>query len=202
MPTSLVLSNDQIAINSIRSAGAAQLILAPGNGYTGGHSWNQSAAGDAPNSEYLYKLFDPLFNTAIDIHEYLDEDFSGTHDECDQPGPANLAFVTGWLKKYGLKGFVSEFGGGRNQNCYNYLGDLLSYLAANDVYIGWTAWAAGPIWGTFRSCCGDDSGNLEPGTESINGTVLQPGGFVSQWKYGIEPHVPSNLKRSGTSGLS
>jgi hypothetical protein len=36
---------------------------------TGGHSWNQSAGGDAPSSEYLYKIVDPINNTAIDIHE-------------------------------------------------------------------------------------------------------------------------------------
>ena len=35
MPTSLILANDQAAINGIRAAGANQLILAPGNQYTG-----------------------------------------------------------------------------------------------------------------------------------------------------------------------
>lgn len=34
MPTSLVLSNNQAAINGIRKAGAKNLILAPGNAYT------------------------------------------------------------------------------------------------------------------------------------------------------------------------
>ena len=53
MPTSLVLQNDQAAINGIRASGAKQLIIAPGNGYTGGHSWNQSAQGDEPSANYL-----------------------------------------------------------------------------------------------------------------------------------------------------
>ncbi len=35
MATSLVLQNDQAAIDGIRASGAQQLILAPGNGYTG-----------------------------------------------------------------------------------------------------------------------------------------------------------------------
>jgi len=35
MPTSLVLTNDQAAIDGIRESGAKQLIIAPGNGYTG-----------------------------------------------------------------------------------------------------------------------------------------------------------------------
>jgi len=35
MATSLIVTNNQAAINGIRAAGANQLILAPGNGYTG-----------------------------------------------------------------------------------------------------------------------------------------------------------------------
>ena len=66
MPTSLVLQNDQAAINGIRASGAKQLIIAPGNGYTGGHSWTQASQGDAPSSDYLYMICDPLNNTAID----------------------------------------------------------------------------------------------------------------------------------------
>ena len=69
MPTSLVLQNDQYAVDGIRAAGATQLILAPGNGYTGGHSWTQASQGDDPSSDYLYKLHDPLRNTAIEVHE-------------------------------------------------------------------------------------------------------------------------------------
>lgn len=68
MDTSLILANDQAAINGIRSAGATQLIIAPGNGFTGGHSWNQSAGGQ-PSSDFMFMLQDPLNNTAIDIHE-------------------------------------------------------------------------------------------------------------------------------------
>ena len=104
MPTSLVLQNDQAAINGIRRAGATQLILAPGNGYTGGHSWFQYTCSDCePSSEYLYQIKDPLRNTAIDIHEYLDYDFSGQHQACTQPAPSNLANLTTWLAQHNLK---------------------------------------------------------------------------------------------------
>jgi len=103
MPTSLVLQNNQAAIAAIRTAGAKQLIIAPGNGYTGGQTWLQSFRGDEPSGNYLYKISDPLNNTAIDIHEYLDTDFSGVHSVCNQSSLVNLAGVTGWLKQYGLK---------------------------------------------------------------------------------------------------
>lgn len=67
MPTSLVLKNDQAAINGIRASGAKQMILAPGNGYTGGHSWNQSAGGDAPSADYMYMIRDPINNTVSQL---------------------------------------------------------------------------------------------------------------------------------------
>jgi hypothetical protein len=104
---------------------------------TGGHSWTSSAAeqGDDPSSEWLYKLVDPIKNTAIEVHEYLDVDWSGGHDYCYNPGPEDLAPLTAWLKKYGLKAIVAEFGSGQNQRCYGFIADMLNYLAANDEYI-------------------------------------------------------------------
>jgi len=200
MPTDLILRNNQAAIDGIRQAGAPQLILAPGNGFTGGHAWTQTsgAAGDAPSSEFMNMLKDPLKNTAIDVHEYLDVDFSGSHDECTQPGPSNLAPLTAWLQQNNLKAVVSEFGGGNNQNCFQFIDDMLTYLTANDVYIGWAIWAAGPIWGTNSPCCGADTGSLEPGNLNDLG---QPNAFQTVWAQAIRPNIPTTLKRNGVSSL-
>ncbi|KAL5525491.1 hypothetical protein ACEPAG_6827 [Sanghuangporus baumii] len=224
MSTELILQNNQAAIDGIRSTGAQQLILAPGNGFTGGHSWTQTtgANGDAPSSDFMNQLVDPLNNTAIDIHEvnqlsfslvsgvtrltscaiclqYLDEDFSGSHDACTQPGPSNLAALTTWLQENNLKAIVSEFGGANNQNCFDFVSDLLTYLEANDVYIGWSAWAAGPLWGTNSPCCGQDTGSLEPGEFNDLGG---PNGFDTVWAQAIRPNIPlGTLKRSGVSSL-
>ncbi|KAF5324355.1 hypothetical protein D9619_011336 [Psilocybe cf. subviscida] len=201
MPSDLLLRNNQAAINAIRLAGARQLIVAPGNSWTGGHSWTQpSGNNDAASSEFMNKLVDPLHNTAIDIHEYLDVDYSGGHDECTQPGPSNLAAVTAWLKQNKLKGIVSEFGGGNNANCFQMVSELLAYLAANDVYIGWSIWAAGPIWGTASPCCGADTGSLEPG--NIN-DLGGPNAFQTVWPAAVKPNIPvKTLKRTGTSSLN
>jgi len=199
MPTQLILLNNQVAIDGIRLAGARQLILAPGNGFTGGHAWTQVTNGNAPSSDFLNKLFDPLKNTAMDVHEYLDIDFSGGHDVCAQPGPANLANLTTWLKENNLKAVISEFGGGDNQNCFDFMNDMLEYLADNDEYIGWSIWAAGPFWGTFSPCCGADTGSLEPGNLNDLG---QPNAFSTVWPAAVRPNIPKNLKRSGLSTLN
>ncbi|KAJ7674044.1 endoglucanase 1 [Mycena polygramma] len=200
MPTDLLLANDQAAINGIRAAGANQLILAPGNGFTGGHSWTQvTGNGDAPSSDFLNMLVDPINNTAIDVHEYLDVDFSGSHDECTQPGPSNLAALTTWLQENNLKAVLSEFGGGNNENCFEQVDDLVKYLAANNEWIGWTIWAAGPLWGPNSPCCGADTGSLEPGQLNDLG---QPDAFSTVWANAIRPNIPTDLKRSGISSLN
>ncbi|KXN81235.1 Endoglucanase 1, partial [Leucoagaricus sp. SymC.cos] len=183
----LILKNDQAAIDGIRAAGANQLILAPGNGFTGGHSWTQvTGNGDEPSSDLMNQLVDPLNNTAIDIHE-VDEDFSGSHDQCTQPGPSNLAALTQWLKDNGLKAMITEFGGGNNEGCFQAVTDLIQYIADNDVYIGWAIWAAGPIWGTASPCCGADTGSLEPGQVNDQGG---PNAFQTVWAQAVRPNIP------------
>ncbi|GLB43213.1 putative cellulase (glycosyl hydrolase family 5) [Lyophyllum shimeji] len=201
MPTELVLANNQAAIDGIRAAGARQLILAPGNGFTGGHSWTQRTGvnGDAPSSDFMNKLKDPLHNTAIDVHEYLDIDFSGGHDNCTQPAPQNLAALTTWLQQNNLKAMITEFGGANNQNCFQLIEELLNYMTTNDVYIGWAIWAAGPLWGTNSPCCGPTVGSLEPGMHNVNGG---PNGFDTVWANAVRPDIPRNLKRTGISSLS
>jgi endoglucanase len=200
MPTQLLLENNQAAINGIRATGAQQLILAPGNGFTGGHSFTQvTGNNDAPSSDFLNKLVDPIKNTAIDIHEYLDIDFSGGHAECTQPGPANLANVTAWLKENNLKAVLSEFGGGNNANCFQFIDDLVKFMADNNEWIGWSIWAAGPIWGTASPCCGPDTGSLEPGDLNDLG---EPNAFTTVWAQAIRPNIPKNLKKNGISSLN
>ncbi|KAL9055087.1 MAG: hypothetical protein Q9162_003757 [Coniocarpon cinnabarinum] len=210
MDTSLVLADDQAAVDGIRAAGAKQLILAPGNGYTGGHSWLQSAGtnattgqANAPSADYLYQISDPLDNTAIDIHEYLDVDFSGSHQACTQPGPSNLAGLTSWLQQYNLKALISETGAANNTQCANELTDLLNYINDQPEYIGWALWSAGPFWGTSAPCCGDGQplGSLEPGVAAGGGG---PPLYQTVWQAVVQPFLTPllpGLKRDTLSTL-
>ena len=65
------MTNNQAAIRGIRLANATQLILAPGNGFTGGNDWTEDTGDgiDQPSSSFLNLLVDPLQNTAIDVHQ-------------------------------------------------------------------------------------------------------------------------------------
>jgi endoglucanase len=176
-------------------------IIAPGNGYTGGHSWTTAYSGNSPaSSEVMYKITDPLNNTAFDIHEYLDTDFSGGHAVCAQAAATNLAPLTAWLQQYGFKAMITEFGAANGTQCASYVTDMVNYMAANDVYIGWTAWAAGPLWGTYSPCCTDSKqwGSLEPGSTASDGT---PSLYTTVWLKLIQPLLPTTLVRSGLSSI-
>lgn len=202
MDNNLVLANNQAAINAIRATGAKQLILAPGGGWTGGHSWTTGYAGNTPpNSEVMVKLTDSLNNTAFDIHEYLDSDFSGGHALCSQPAATNLAGVTSWLKTNGFKAMITEFGGSNGTQCETYITDMVKYMETNPEYIGWTAWAAGPLWGSYSPCCTDSQawGSLEPGSKASDGS---PGLYTTVWLKLIQPLLPTTLQKTGLSHVN
>ncbi|KAL9082049.1 MAG: hypothetical protein Q9159_006761 [Coniocarpon cinnabarinum] len=159
MPTTLVLQNDQAAIDGIRAAGAKQLILVPGNGYTNAENWvngtgngyDASGPGAVPSSEVIGNVTDPDNNYAFDMHLYLDFDFSGTHEACVSTdfGPQNLELATQWLQQNGYKAMLSEFGGGANEVCYEAVRNTIQYLEDHDEFLGWSYWAAGPLWGDY-----------------------------------------------------
>jgi endoglucanase len=152
MPTELWRDDANSAIQAIRRTGATNLILVPGNAWTGAHSWNQSWYG-TPNATAMLDIIDPINNYAFEVHQYMDGDFSGTSDQCISRtiGAEKLVEFTEWLKENGKRGFLGEFGGGRNNTCYDGLDNMLSYIHSNtDVWLGWTYWAAGPWWGEYR----------------------------------------------------
>jgi endoglucanase len=98
------------------------------------------------------RIEDPQDHFAFEIHQYLDSDYSGTHETCQAPetGPRTLVRVTEWLRERGKHGFLGEFGAAANEGCLAALEHLLRFLEENrDVWIGWTYWAAGPWWGAY-----------------------------------------------------
>jgi endoglucanase len=133
------------AIAAIRQAGATNLILVPGNGWTGAHSWMGRSYG-TPNAEAMLGITDPANNYAFEVHQYLDKDYSGTHADCrnERIGVTTLEKFTQWLRDNGKRGFLGEFGGGSDAVCLAALDAMLAHMAENGgVWLGWTYWAAG-----------------------------------------------------------
>jgi endoglucanase len=150
MSTETWLQAANSAIVAIRATGATQLILVPGNAWTGAHSWTQNWYG-TPNATVMTGIVDSGSNYAFELHQYFDSDFSGTSATCTAgTGSAQLTAVTAWLRTQGKKGLLGEFAGGNNTNCRTAIESALSYMQNNsDVWMGWTWWAAGPQWGEY-----------------------------------------------------
>lgn len=151
MPTELWRDDANAAIAAIRAVGAHNLVLVPGNGYTGAGSWAKTYYG-TPNAEVMLGIVDPRNHYAYEVHQYLDDNSSGTSDQCvsASAGSQRLAGFTAWLRTHGRRGFLGEFAGGRNNTCIAALDDMLTHIDQNaDVWLGWTYWAAGTWWGDY-----------------------------------------------------
>jgi endoglucanase len=164
MPTETWRDSAQAAVQAIRSTGSTNLILVPGNAWSGAFNWTATYYG-TPNSVAMLKLADPGGNFAFEVHQYLDGDSSGTSESCvgASIGSSRLAAFTQWARQQGKKALLAEFAGGRNATCYAALEDMLAYIDANrDVWIGWAWWAAGPWWGNYFFTLEPSGGQDQP----------------------------------------
>lgn len=178
MPTEQWLAAANAAIASIRATGATNLILVPGNAWTGAHSWTQSWYG-TPNGQVMLGVVDPGNNYAFEVHQYLDSDSSGTNPGCVDAtvGTRRMQELTAWLRAHGKRAFLGEFGATGDATCVAALRDLLGHLHANsDVYLGWTYWAAGPMWGDYMFTVEPKDGVDRPQMAALRDFLQPPTG--------------------------
>jgi endoglucanase len=144
---SVVFNLNQAGLNGIRASGAtSQLILVEGTSWTGAWTWTTSG-----NSNAFGAIKDPNNNVAIQMHQYLDSDGSGTSPNCVSAtiGAERLQAATNWLKQNNLKGFLGEIGTGSNPTCIEAVKGALCSMQQSGVWIGALWWAAGPWWGDY-----------------------------------------------------
>ncbi|WP_204165379.1 glycoside hydrolase family 5 protein [Methylobacterium sp. 17Sr1-1] len=169
IPADRWLTAANAAIAAIRETGAKQLVLVPGSGWTGAHSWTA----DLPtgnNAAIMLGTVDPGDNFAYEVHQYLDADYSGTHAECSRGADALQAVerLTGWLAQNGRRAFLGEIGAPGNRGCADRLGAILRHLNANpQAWIGWTVWAAGDLWAPDYPLRLDPAGATAPVVAAI-----------------------------------
>ena len=106
------------AIAAIRRTGAGNVVLVPGNGWTGAHSWYHTYYG-TPNAKAMLAIDDPWNNVVFEAHQYLDSNSSGGSSTCVSPtiGRERLTPFVRWLRENRKKGFIGEFAGGANATC-------------------------------------------------------------------------------------
>jgi len=169
IPAQTVFTLNQAAVNGIRASGATtQLILVEGTSYTGAWTWTTSG-----NSQAFAAIHDPNNNVAIEMHQYLDSDGSGTSPTCVSStiGASRLQAATQWLQQTGLKGFLGEIGAGSNADCISAIQGALCEMQQSGVWLGALWWAAGPWWGTYFQSIEPPSGAAIP---SILPQALMP----------------------------
>lgn len=158
MPTETWLGAANDAIAAIRDTGASNLILVPGNGWSGAHGWHRNYYG-TPNANVMGNVVDPMNNFAFEVHQYLDNDSSGSTANIvnEDIGVERLVGFTDWLKENNYRGYLGELAAANSTigTSGNQIGDeainkMLDHLEANDdVWMGWAWWGGGPWWGDY-----------------------------------------------------
>lgn len=171
MPTEQWVGSANAAIAAIRATGAKNLILVPGNAWSGAWQWSNNWYG-TPNAVAMLNIVDPLNNYAYDAHQYLDSDGSGTSQTIVSAtiGAQRLAGFTTWLRNNNRRGFLGEWavarqivGPGASQNGDEAMENLLAHVEANsDVWLGWNWWASGPWWGDYMFTLDPSNGQDRP----------------------------------------
>ncbi|OBT57058.1 hypothetical protein VE04_02360 [Pseudogymnoascus sp. 24MN13] len=161
----------QACVTAIRKAGAtSQMILLPGNGWTGAASFVSD--GSLAALKTVKNLDGSTTNLIFDVHKYLDSDGSGTHTDCVTGNVDVFNNLASSLRSAGRQAMVTETGGGNTQSCINYVCQEIAALNANsDVYLGWVAWAAGawqPSWNYELNLVPTQNGNTWTDTSLVN----------------------------------
>ena len=141
------------AIAAIRKTGAMNLVLVPGGGAADASLWDAAGDGGASsNAATMLGVVDPASNYVYQLSQFLDGDGSGTSGTCVSAtiGSDRLQTVIAWLRTNKQRGFLAEFGAGSDATCLAAISDLLAAVdASREVWVGWTYWAGGPLWGAY-----------------------------------------------------
>ncbi|WP_133127268.1 glycoside hydrolase family 5 protein [Legionella nagasakiensis] len=174
VPDDKVFTIQANLIKMLRQQGFEGYILIEGNAWSGLHSWTteqwQGTDGHVYTNASLFTrenfnkagIYD-LSKIVINVHQYLDSNFSGTQDNCQQdlstvgPSGFNLMAFVDYLQQNQFKAMVTEFGTGRNSDsCAPALIAFINYLKDNSAkdkdagFLGWTIWSAGHGWGNYN----------------------------------------------------
>jgi endoglucanase len=140
----------QATVTTLRNAGARNWILVPSPRWSGAHEFEKPFAG-ASAAQYFATFKDPLEHYAIELHQYADENFSGTSVQCMDPERLRsvMARVGAWSRKHKVPLFLGEFGVANTPPCLDVLRTLLESMKDKDIWLGWTYWSAGAWWGPY-----------------------------------------------------
>jgi endoglucanase len=135
---------------AIRFTAAPNIVLIPGTHWDGAHSWQNGAPHS--NADVLLPLAQSDSRVVFEVHQYFDDDFSGTGPTCGAAAqvPLVLARIGVWARVHHVRLMLGEFGVSQKPECVKALDDALAVVETDhEVWYGWTYWAAGAWWGDY-----------------------------------------------------
>ena len=179
----------QQTLTALRDQGAEHLVAVSGGRWSGVHEWFKVRTG-ASNSAAFVNLDDPLGRTVLEVHQYLNEGYSGTDKDCLPPEHFDSMFqnISDWARENGHQLLLGEFGSPRRQECLESLDRILQLTSDADVWRGWAYWAAGAWWGDYFLTVHPIHGKDRPQMEVLE-KYLSP----SKCPNGLCPEPPEDL---------
>ncbi len=193
-----VASMEMAVIAALEKDGFVGHYLVEGEHFTGLHSWDQYGNNEAFSRANMTGLLQEnglssdqatttIKKIIINVHQYLDSDYSGTHNDCLQDltttgkNGFNLQAFVDYLRANKLKAMVTEFGVGDNKSsCAGPLNDFLKYLndhaystAKGYGFVGWTAWSTGHGWGSYNLRITPSDSTTNNGHDNWKGVILR-----------------------------
>ncbi len=155
-----VLSKRTLA--ALRKASAKNLIFVGGGNWSGLHDWFSERDGTS-NAAVFANLTDPLKRTVLEVHQYADNNFSGTGTECRPPDIFNTKFdkLSAWANQHQQRLFLGEFGVPTSADCLLVLERFLSLMNRAE-WKGWSYWAAGSWWGDYPLAINTNAASPSP----------------------------------------
>ncbi|HEY4316387.1 MAG TPA: glycoside hydrolase family 5 protein [Herbaspirillum sp.] len=143
---------------------SGHLVLVPGGGWSGAHSWQGKDRSGVANADAFRAVRDPANNYLIEVHQYGDSDFSGTKTECIAPARLEkvMADLTRWAHATNQRLFLGEFGVAVNDQCLQVLKTIVDGTKDRAAWGGWTYWSAGKWLGTYPFSIQPDGGADKP----------------------------------------
>ena len=127
----------QKAVTGIRKAGAtSQIILLPGTNFASAATFVSTESAEA-----LAAITNPdgtTDNLILDLHQYLDINNSGTHEECTTDNVEGFGTIATWLRKNKRKAIISESGASMDPT----VGDL-------QIFSHFTQLTTHSVWRSF-----------------------------------------------------
>jgi len=150
VPTTQWMAMAQSTVLALRKAGASHWLMVGSARWSGAHEWDKRYDGLSA-AEAFGRFKDPLNRYAVELHQYMDSNHSGTSTECIAPERLDkvMGRLAQWSQTHRVRFFMGEFGAGNTPACLAALRALLQPMQDNRVWLGWSYWSAGARWGPY-----------------------------------------------------